>query len=88
MSDIDLKCIQVWVSIPILHLIYITEDWRITKTFDIETLDIRHKKKIFMNDEINEKCSWYSTHEAEEGAFGHRLQERTTEMDGYGLRGS
>jgi hypothetical protein len=30
-SDIQLKCITCWVCIPILHFIYITEDWNITQ---------------------------------------------------------
>ena len=31
--------IPFWVCIPILNVIYITEDWNITKLFDIETPD-------------------------------------------------
>ena len=54
MSDIELKCIPFWVCIPILHFLYITEDWNITKLFYIETPDFQHLKKINV----------YSTHEA------------------------
>ena len=45
MSDIDLKCIEFGVCIPILHFKYITEYWNITKPFDIETPDFLCLKK-------------------------------------------
>ena len=32
---LQLKCVWFWVCIPMLHFIYITEDWNITKPFDI-----------------------------------------------------
>jgi hypothetical protein len=91
MSGVELKRIQFWVCIPILHFIYITEDWNITKLFDIETLDFCRKKK---EEKMIQLCKIWKTfhpwghrgrfwtltsgkgHEVTEGTSGHYLQER------------
>ena len=54
MSDRELKCIQFWVCISILHFIQITEDWKKKKLFDTETLDFQKKEKC-INSEIMKK---------------------------------
>ena len=46
MSDIELKCIQFWVCNPILHIIYITEYWKITKQFKKRFIDYEIMKNM------------------------------------------
>ena len=53
-----LNCITFWVCITILHFIYITEEWNITKPFEIETPDFcRVFEIMFINYEILKKVT-------------------------------
>jgi hypothetical protein len=75
-----LKCITFRVCIPILDFIYITEDWNITKLFDIETADLwqlkKKKKRFFMNFEMMTNINNVPSTRTLDGAFAHWLQER------------